>query len=866
VQQRIMNNSFIRELKHIVGGRHVSTGPADMALYAYDASLAGGRPDVIVFPADEKETAAVVRCAHRAAVPLVARGFGTNLSGGTVMPGGGLVVGLSRLNRICGIYPERRCAVVQPSVTNLELQNALAPHGFFYAPDPASQKVATLGGNIGENAGGPRCLKYGVTTNHILGVRCVLADGGIVHLGGEALDPAGLDMRGVVIGSEGTLAVVTEATVRILPLAEKVACLLAVYDDILDAARSVSRIIMAGILPTTLEMMDAPVIKAVEANYACGYPHDAAAVLIIEVEGPAAALGPQAGAIQDICMHNGCRTIRQAKDEAERSRLWEGRRGAFGAVARLAPNFLVNDCTVPRTRLPEALAAVEQIAAAYGMPHGNVFHAGDGNLHPLLFFDARDEHQLKQVKQAGWEIMKACVELGGTISGEHGIGLEKRAAMHLMFSENDLSFQRALKPAFDPDQCLNPGKAIPPAVTDPAQAPSYRRIGEDACDAEKAIVTAVQKALAEKRSLQPLGCGSRRAYGNRCPEPSTPLDSAALTDMFAYDPDNQVVTAGAGMTLEQVQQTLRVRGQWLPLRPPPGAGAHSLGGITALGISGPERLLYGAPRDLVLGLRLVDGRGRIISTGGRVVKNVAGYDMTRLMVGSAGTLGFFTRVTLRTAVIPERCTAVLGHGRPADCRRTVHTLLTHPMGPVFITAFAGTHQGRLDEHRPWQLVVGFEGLPATVDDQLENTRRRMTTDGLQDVACRDYDVLEGCFADHCAALERHPFILRVQAPTDRLTILLSVVTGLAGVDPLLLDLGTGAARLGLAHLDDEDWRRFCAHALDNKSHLVLEKAPEDFKRHNDVFGTPRPEWPLMHRIKAALDPCGVFAPARLPGR
>ena len=310
------------------------------------------------FPADTAQTAAVVRLASEAGVAYVPRGFGTNLSGGTIASQGGLVIGLTRLNRILAIEPEGRYAVVQAGVTNLELQQALAPRGFLFAPDPASQKAATLGGNLAENAGGPHCVKYGVTTNHVLGVTAVLPGGEVLQIGGPALDPPGYDLRGVLVGSEGTLAVVTEMAVRILPSAESLLTMLVVYDDVADAARSVSAIVAAGMTPATLEMMDGAVIRAVEASKPCGYPLDAAAVLIVEVDGPLAGLAQQAERIGQLCLQNGCREVRKAKDAAERDLLWAGRRGAFGAIARLAPSFLVADCTVPRTRLPDALAQV----------------------------------------------------------------------------------------------------------------------------------------------------------------------------------------------------------------------------------------------------------------------------------------------------------------------------------------------------------------------------------------------------------------------------------------------------------------------------------------------------------------------------
>ena len=354
-----------------------------------------------------------------------------------------------------------RHAIVQPGVTNLELQNALASFNFFYAPDPASQKVATLGGNIGENSGGPRCLKYGVTTNHVLGLEMILPDGEIIRTGGTALDPPGYDLRGAIIGSEGTLGIVTEISVRILPLPASIITMLAIYNDIGDAARSVTDIIAAGMVPTTLEMMDALIIKAVEDSYACGYPRDAAAVLIIEVEGPQTGLREQAQQIKDICMQNRCRSIREAKDNTERNRLWEGRRGAFGAVARLAPNYLVNDCTVPRTKLPQALDTVAAITKKYDFQHGNVFHAGDGNLHPLILYDANNEGELEKTEELGSKILQLCIHHGGTITGEHGVGVEKLGEMCVQFNEPERNQFHAVRECFDPLKILNPGKAIP---------------------------------------------------------------------------------------------------------------------------------------------------------------------------------------------------------------------------------------------------------------------------------------------------------------------------------------------------------------------------------------------------------------------
>jgi glycolate oxidase subunit GlcD len=852
---------LIDELRRIVGERHVAESRTAAELYSYDGSLAKGPPAAVVFPADARETALAVKAAARAGVPFAPRGFGTNLSGGTVLPYGGLTICLTRLNRILTINPHNRTAVVQPGVTNLELQNALAPLGFFYAPDPASQKVATLGGNVGENSGGPRCLKYGVTTNHVLGLEAVLSDGERVRLGGAAHDPPGYDLRGLIIGSEGTLAVVTEILVRILPKPEEVLTQLVVYDDVRAAAQSVSAIIAAGIVPATLEMMDAPIIRAVEESIACGYPRDAAAVLIIEVEGPAAGLERQAERIRALCTANGCREIRDAGNAAERNRLWEGRRGAFGAVARLAPNYLVNDCTVPRTRLPEALAQVAAIARKYGFQHGNVFHAGDGNLHPLILFDSRDPDQLKRVHEAGWEIMLACVALGGTISGEHGIGMEKREAMRLVFSDEDIAAQRALKQAFDPPGVLNPGKVFPDTAAEfPLKGHAAGAGPDDSLSAaEREIAAAVQAALAAGGALRVKGAGTTGDFGNLPTRPLTSLTTEGLAAIVEIDPANQVITAGAGMRLGAIQAALAPHRQFLPLRPALGLEKRTLGGIAATGACGPERLCYGAPRKLLLGLRFVDGRGRLITAGGKVVKNVAGYDLTRLMTGSAGTLGVITRVTFKTAAQPERCAMMSAAGGLEACAELAAQLLGSHLGAVFAAATPE------EAGAGWRICIGFEGFPETVDAQLQRAEALIHAARLSAVATTDYDAIAGPFGRLYAEIAGLPFALRAGAPAERLVAAVRTIRRQAAPDPLLIEFGFGRILAGCPGLDAARWLTLAGAIQALDGHLLLDKAPDDFKQGSEVFGITRPEWRLMHRIKDALDPQQLFAPGTLPG-
>jgi len=449
---------LLRRLRRIVGKQNVRTDPESLLVYGYDASLDRALPAAVVFPNCTEEVAAVVQAAGQARVPFVARGSGTCLSGGPVPIAGGIVIEFSRMNRVLEVDPRDRSALVEAGVYNLQLQQALKPYGFTYAPDPASQKVSTLGGNFAENAGGPHCLKYGVTSHHVLGAEVVWPDGRV-----EWVDPFshGYDLLGLLIGSEGTLGIVTRLRVRILPLPEGVKTLLAVFDSLIDAADAVSGIIARGILPATLEMMDRTTIEVVEDSMAVGYPRDSEAVLVIEVDGPAAGLDDEVEAIREICRKHNVRELRLARDDKERDQLWAGRRGAYGAMTRIQPSTMVADGTVPRTQLPYVLKRVGEIARKYNLTVGNLLHAGDGNLHPNIVFDASDPDQKERALRASYEILEVCVEVGGTISGEHGIGLEKRQAMKLVFGEEELQLMQQLKRAFDPLGVSNPGKIFP---------------------------------------------------------------------------------------------------------------------------------------------------------------------------------------------------------------------------------------------------------------------------------------------------------------------------------------------------------------------------------------------------------------------
>jgi glycolate oxidase len=453
--------ALVSDLQQIVGKANVLGSPVDLQLYGYDAYLEERRPDAVVFVNSTEEVAGVVRACNKHGVPFVPRGGGTNLTGGTIAIQGGVVIEMIRMNRILEVDRANLRARVQPGLFNLEFGNSLAPLGYQYLPDPASQKAATLGGNVAENSGGPHCFKYGVTTNHVLGLTIVLSDGSVVRTGGKAPDVPGYDLTGAFVGSEGTFGICTEIVAKIVHLPEGVKTLLAIYDSIEEGSETVSAIVAAGMVPATLEMMDQLVIKAVEESIHCGFPLDCATVLIIEVDGLKDDLELQAKAIADLCRAHGAREVRVAKDDAERAALWAGRRGAFGAVARLTPSYLVCDGTVPRTALPKVLRKVAEVGKKYNLQIPNVFHAGDGNLHPLILFDWRDAEQKARVLRAGMEILQLCVELGGTISGEHGVGLEKIDAMRLVHGEAEIRAQLRLKKAFDPPNLANPGKMFP---------------------------------------------------------------------------------------------------------------------------------------------------------------------------------------------------------------------------------------------------------------------------------------------------------------------------------------------------------------------------------------------------------------------
>jgi len=456
--------SALPPLRELLGVERVLSAASDLMVYECDGFvIEKNSPDIVVFPESAEDVAEIVKICRGAEVSFIPRGAGTSLAGGCLPIGGGVMIVMTRMKQILEINIRDRYAVVEPGVVNVWLTQALKGTGYHYAPDPSSQGACTIGGNVATNSGGPHTLKYGVTVNHVLGLEGVMADGSIVRFGGPAPDPPGLDLTGSVVGSEGTLLIVTKVWVRLTRDPQGCRTLLGVFDAVEDAANSISEIIAAGIVPAALEMMDNGIIQALEQAFQFGFPLDAQAVLLIEVDGLQAGLDTQRDEIIQLCEQCGAREVRIAADERERMKIWKCRKQAFGAIGRLSPSFCTQDGVVPRTKLPHLLGRIAEIGEKYGIQIVNIFHAGDGNVHPILLFDEREPEQVRKVLDASWEILDECLDCGGSVTGEHGIGIEKLSFMNKMFTTTDLATMGRFRDAFNPDNVLSPDKMLPTA-------------------------------------------------------------------------------------------------------------------------------------------------------------------------------------------------------------------------------------------------------------------------------------------------------------------------------------------------------------------------------------------------------------------
>lgn len=458
----MLPRALLSQLQQIVGEKNLLTSPAAKLAYECDAySLSREWPSAVVLPKDTQEVIAVVKACHAHKVPIIPRGAGTSLAGGTIPVQGGVVVALTRMNRILEVNLRERFAVVEPGVVNLRLSEHLRGSGFHYAPDPSSQGACTIGGNVATNSGGPHTLKYGVTVNHVLGLELVLPDGKLLQVGGPVPSFGGYDLTGLIVGAEGTFGLCTKIWVRLTQDPQGYRTLLGIFETIEDASRSVGAILSAGVVPAAIEMMDALIVKAVEAAFHFGFPQDAAAVLIVELDGFEAGLDRASQRVEEILRGQNAREVRSAQTAEERANLWKSRKRAFGAVGRLAPSYCCQDGVVPRRKIPEMMRLISDVSRRYSLPIANVFHAGDGNLHPILLFDERRPEEVEKVLSASHEILEACIHLGGSITGEHGVGIEKKDLMQKLFPEASLQAMRALREVFDPLTLCNPDKMLP---------------------------------------------------------------------------------------------------------------------------------------------------------------------------------------------------------------------------------------------------------------------------------------------------------------------------------------------------------------------------------------------------------------------
>lgn len=480
-----MNNLFLNKLQKMYPDNRLLTRDVELLPYESDALTAfQTKPSAVVLPINETEIIETVRLCHEYAVPFVARGSGTSLSGGSLPIHDGVVIGLNRMNRIKHIDAEQRFAVVEPGVVNLKITEAVQRYGLYYAPDPSSQSICTIGGNIAFNSGGAHCLKYGMTSNHILAMKVVLADGTVTAFGSDSIEGVsiGPDLVGLFVGSEGLFGIVLEATVRLMPKPEVYRTVMAAYDDLGKAGDAVSMVVASGLLPGAMEIMDQMAMKAAEASVNAGYPQEAQAILIVELEGEAGQVDAEFQQLENVIQTSGAIQVIVAQDDKQRAKIWKGRKGAFSAVGRLSPDYVVQDGVVPRSKLGEALTTINQLKAKYGLEVANVFHAGDGNLHPLILYNGRVDGELERAEALAGEILNLCVSLGGSITGEHGVGMEKRDYMPAMFSELELEIMQAIRLAIDPKEIANRGKMFPSG-----EAPALKQHGMHPLEKQRII-------------------------------------------------------------------------------------------------------------------------------------------------------------------------------------------------------------------------------------------------------------------------------------------------------------------------------------------------------------------------------------------
>ena len=709
-------------LNSIYPPERLLSGPAQVAPYESDALTAfRERPLAVVLAESQQEVIETVRLCHRENLPFVARGSGTSLSGGSLPIREGIIIGLNRLNRVLELDPAERCAVVEPGVINLDLSALGAPHGLYYAPDPSSQSICTIGGNVAFNSGGAHCLRHGMTSNHVLGLKAVLPDGAVVELGSKSLEGVGPDLTGFFVGSEGLFGIALEITVRLIPKPESYKTILAAYSSLEAAGDAVAQVVATGLLPGAMEIMDHLAIEAAEAAVHAGYPQSATALLIVELEGEAAEVEAEFQLLEPVIRASGAFEIRVARDEGERLRIWKGRKSAFSAVGRLSPDYIVQDGVVPRKQLGSALAEIEMLGKKHGIRVANVFHAGDGNLHPLILFDGTEEGALEKAEELAGDILQMCIRRGGSITGEHGVGMEKREYLAHMFAPADMEVMKRMRRSIDPLEIANRRKMFPDEnghgqVSAPEITGSAKGAGTTL---RPGSFREVQQAVADHARIRPRGGGTKPAL-SRPPEGVASLDLSGLSGMVEYEPEEYTFTALAGTPVVEVQERLAREGQYLPFDPVLARAGATLGGTVAAGTGGSGRYRYGGIRDFLLGIRFVSGRAELVRGGSRVVKNAAGFDLPKLMVGSLGRLGILVEMTFKVFPLAQRWLTL--EASLPDLSQALEAIRRLRAAPVDLAA--------VDLEPPGRLLVRVGGRSESVGARLERVRE-LVGDGVE---------------------------------------------------------------------------------------------------------------------------------------
>jgi D-lactate dehydrogenase (cytochrome) len=862
----MLKEAALYALKTLLPKDQIFTDKTTLVAYEVDAGTDKGRPEGVVFPRSAEEVERVVRWAAHHRVPLVARGAGTGLSGGAVADRGGIIIDFAHMKHILDFDARGKSAVVEPALINLRLDERAQGDNLYFPPDPASQRASTMGGNVAENSGGPHCFKYGVTTNYVIGMDAVLATGQRIRVGGHALDYPGYDLCGLITGSEGTLALITSITLRLLRRPPGVKTMLAIFDSVEQAGNAVSAIIAAGLVPATMELMDNKIIEIIEPFAHAGLPLDAGAVLIIEVDGYPQSLDAQTEEIAQILRQYGVGEMRFAHDEEERARIWLARKSAGGAVARLTPSYYTIDITVPRSRLAEMLTEVDKICKHYDIRAGHLLHAGDGNLHPMLLIpEPEDQELMHRIHSTGHDIVKVAASMNGSLSGEHGVGIEKRDFMSLMYSNEELTAMWDVKQAFDPVGILNPGKVFPSAgKNDTAPFAGYIQPGtaqQFVNDNEITIGDTFTPATIEEaaQGLQAIAQrGKCVSIGNRARTQDVQVCTAALRGIKTYAPDDLYVTVGAGTPLAELQQFLSKDNKQVALASP--WSEATVGGIVATNINAPQRMRYGSIRDLVLSSTVAFADGRTLRTGRPIVKNVAGYDLTKAFIGSYGTLGLIADVTLKLSVVPRSKRTLLF---PVDDMR--HGLIWARQAlQLALTASAITLCKGYQERSDYLLVYTAEGLPDDVETELEQVRHTLqnsgapTPDELQGTSGTDI------WTTMLARRESGTLLVRAGLPVADLPVYLQDQAGQVNMGSFIADMNSG---LLYAHKQVQDIREMSEWltmlrqpALERGGYAIVMDAPASLQG-LDRWGYQAEGIAVMRALKARWDPQGIMNPA-----